>query len=201
MTAKLLKIEGCEEDAAVREAAESIARGELVVIPTETVYGLAGRDDPSVIDAIYEAKARDRGKPVPLLFSSADDLERHGFSLSREEARLAAAFWPGALTMVLSRGDGTEGVRVPDHALALSIIRACGGVLRVTSANQSGEDPALEASMAVASLGEVVSLILDDGPVSGGVPSTVLKCSNGGFDILREGAISHASITEVLKGV
>lgn len=200
MTARLLKVTECDEDDIIAAVAEVIESGRLAVIPTETVYGLAGKpDDPAILELIYSAKSRDRGKQVPLMATGARVLQARGFSLNLRERLLADAFWPGPLTMVLDLSDGTEGVRVPDHALALRILERCGGILRVTSANQSGENAALDATMAVQSLGEKVDLIVDAGPVSGGIASTVVNCSNEGFDILREGAISSARIQRVLK--
>lgn len=200
MTARIVRAGEMPAMEIAAEVAAVIEKGRLAVIPTETVYGLAARiDDPAAIDLIYGAKSRDRGKPVPLLASSREVLSDLGFELNMAEERLAEAFWPGALTIVTKRGPLMEGVRVPDHALAREIIDACGGILRVTSANQSGEPPALNAEMAMAALGLKVDILVDAGPVAEGIPSTVVKCDNAGFDILREGVISSAAIEDVLR--
>jgi L-threonylcarbamoyladenylate synthase len=200
MTAKVLKLSEVSEAEAVSAAVEVLQAGGLVVFPTETVYGLAVlADSPDRLDLIFQAKSRDRGKPVPLMASTVDVLADNGFQLSPSEEALAHGFWPGALTLVLKRGDQTEGVRIPDHSLARQIVAGCGGTLRVTSANQSDNPPALDAAMAISALGSKVDLVIDGGRVEGGVASTVVKCSNEGFDILREGAISSNSIVDLLE--
>ena len=117
-------------------------------------------------------------------------------------AALARAFWPGALTIVLdAEGGGTEGVRVPDHAVARSLCRAAGGLLRCTSANRSGEPPALEAAAAADAIPEADALV-DAGPAPGGVASTVVRfAADGSLVILREGAIPRSALEEALRTV
>lgn len=178
------------EETALAAAADALRRGRLVIIPTETVYGVAA--DPRVTGAeerIYRAKARDRGKPLPLLAASLGDVERQGAVFGPVERALAERFWPGALTIVLATPAGPEGFRVPACDVARKLIDRAGGVLRVTSANLSGEPPALTADEAVAALGPHVEVVLDAGPVPGGVPSTVVKVENGRVLILREGVV------------
>lgn len=202
MTARIIKVNEVGAERAVKEACAVLLSGGLVVMPTETVYGLAGKaDNVEVLERIYAAKERDRGKPVPLMLSGVAMLETRGFVLSNAQKAISKAFWPGPLTMVLMRNGIAEGVRIPDHNLCRMILSGSGGMLRVTSANQSGEEPALDAAMARNALGGRVDLIIDDGAVEGGVPSTVIKCFNDGFDILREGAISSASIEAVLRSL
>ncbi len=200
MSLTILKASEVDPSEIAAAVASVLRAGRLAVIPTETVYGLAAQiDDPEAMGLIYAAKSRDKDKPIPLLASCADVLFDLGIELSPAGARLAEAFWPGALTIVTQRGSLMEGVRVPDHALARDIISECGGILRVTSANQSGEPPALNAEMAMAALSSHVDILVDAGPVEVGVPSTVVKCINEGFDILREGAINSDSIANVLQ--
>lgn len=202
MAAEILNLNKVGVDCAVAQAVSILRKGGLIVMPTETVYGLAGKaDDDEVLELIYAAKERDRGKPVPLMLSGLDMLEPAGFLMSEAEKEIADAFWPGPLTMVLARNGAGEGVRIPDHELSRRILSDSGGMLRVTSANQSGDPPALDAVMAEQALGDRVELILDGGPVDGGVASTVIKCFNAGFDILREGAISSAAIDRVLRSL
>ena len=202
MKARILKLSDLDEEQVLAEVTQVIDSGRLAVIPTETVYGLAARiDDPDVIELIYRAKSRDRGKPIPILASGPEILAEKGYVLNVRERLLAEAFWPGALTMVLEADGTTEGVRVPDHSLVRRILQACGGLLRVTSANQSGEKAATSAAMAIEALGEHVDLIIDAGDVTGGIASTVVNCSNEGFDILREGAINSARIERVLENL
>jgi L-threonylcarbamoyladenylate synthase len=163
-----------------------------VVLPTDTVYGVAA--DPAVPGAeerLRMAKGRDAGKPIPLLAAGVDDVLARTGAIDPLARRLAGAFWPGPLTMVLPVGEGSEGFRVPDHALTLAVLRAAGGCLRVTSANRSGEPDARSADAAVAALGASVALVLDGGPVPGGIPSTVVRVSDGALTVLREGALSE----------
>ena len=180
---------------AIREAVKTLAAGELVVVPTDTVYGVAA--DPKVPGAeerIFAAKSRDRGKPIPLLAAGLPEVEKLGAVLGEVERRLAGAFWPGPLTLVLKVGDAEEGLRVPDCPAARALIREAGGVLRVTSANQSGEPAALDARQAAAALAGFVTLVLDAGPAPGGTASSVVRVEAGRVLLLREGALSAADL-------
>lgn len=183
----------------IREAAEALRAGGLVILPTETVYGVAADPrTPDGVERLYRAKSRDPRKPLPLLAAEPDDVRRAGAIWSPAADALARAFWPGALTLVLPVGGGTEGFRVPDHAVARAVIRAAGVALRVTSANSSGEPPALTAEAAVTALGPHLDLVLDAGPSPGGVPSTVVSVC-GPVRVLREGAIPAARIRAVAE--
>lgn len=179
----------------VAEAVRVLARGELLILPTETVYGLAA--DPGVagcLDRLYAAKERDRGKPIPLLASGLEAVRRASATLPPYAVRLARRYWPGPLTLVLSCGPATEGFRVPDHAVALAVLQACGGLLRVTSANLSGEPSTATAAAAVEALGGRVALALDAGPAALGVESTVVQATGDSPVILRQGAIPREAI-------
>jgi tRNA threonylcarbamoyl adenosine modification protein (Sua5/YciO/YrdC/YwlC family) len=121
-------------------------------------------------------------------------VEKYGARLTDAERRLAERLWPGALTLVLAAGAHTEGFRVPAHRLAQRLLESVGGVLRVTSANLSGEPPARTAGEALQCLGPHVEVVLDDGPVTGGVPSTVVRLEGREVRILRAGAISENEI-------
>jgi len=185
-----------ETEAALRSAVGALERGGVVVTPTDTVYGVAA--DPQVPGAearLFHIKRRPDNKPVPLLIAGPEQLAAWGANLDGKGRRLADRFWPGALTLVLPVGGGRfEGFRVPDHPVILALLRSVGGALRVTSANVSGEPPALTAQAAVRDLGEGVDVVLDAGPVSGGVPSTVVKLEAGQYVVIREGAISAAAL-------
>jgi L-threonylcarbamoyladenylate synthase len=177
--------------AAAIEAAAILEKGGLILLPTDTVYGVAA--DARLPDAeqrIYAAKQRDHGKPIPLLAATLDSVESFGARLGPLERRLAGRFWPGPLTLVLAVGDKTEGFRVPDHSFAREVLREAGGILRVTSANLSGTPPALSAEAAVEALGSAVDLVLNDGPSPGGKPSTVARIHGNQIHILREGVLS-----------
>lgn len=188
---------------AVRRAADVLAAGGLVVLPTDTVYGVAADGRlPGAEERLARAKGRPEDKPIPLLAAGLAEVENYGAALTPAERRLAEAFWPGPLTLVLrvprAGAAAREGFRVPDCATALALLRAVGGVLRVTSANRSGEPPALTAAQAADALGASVELFLDGGPAPGGVPSSVVQIEEGGLNVLRAGAIPEAALRQVL---
>ena len=168
-------------------AAEVLNRGGVAVIPTDTVYGLAARPDfPDAVERLYTIKGREAKKPIALLASDVAAIERFGCPLVGKAKELAERHWPGALTMVI----GTEGFRIPDHDRTRRLIAACGGVLRVTSANLSGRRPATDAPQALADVGLSADFVVDDGVSPGGVPSTVIRVNgDGSVEVLREGAI------------
>ena len=175
-------------------AAKVLNRGGVAVIPTDTVYGLAARPDfPAAVDRLYTIKGRELKKPIALLASDLAAVGRFGYPLVGRARALAEAHWPGALTLVVPAADPqlpAEGFRVPDHAGTRALIAACGGVLRVTSANLSGRRPATEAPQALRDVGLSADIVVDGGVSPGGVPSTVVRVlPDGGVEVLREGAV------------
>ena len=157
-------------------AADVLNRGGVAVIPTDTVYGLAAHPaHPDAVERLYSIKGRDARKPIALLAADADAVSAFGATMPPPAATLAAERWPGALTLVLPCGDGFEGFRVPDHAWTRRLLAKCGGTLRVTSANLSGQRPATDAPQALADVGLSADLVIDDGISPGGIPSTVIK--------------------------
>ena len=197
---RILRTGSKSDTAAIGQAVEALRRGSLIVMPTDTVYGLAADARlPDALDKIYEAKSRERGKPIPLLAVGVAAVEAFGARLGAVERRLAVRFWPGPLTLVLGVGERTEGFRVPDHGVALALLGANGGPLRVTSANVSGEPPALTAEAAACTVGVSVELILDAGPSPGGTPSTVAEVVNGEVRILRAGAIARELLEQACR--
>lgn len=177
----------CDE-AALDALADALVRGEVGVIPTDTVYGLAAHPDcQAAVERLYAIKGRDGAKPIALLASGPEAVARFGFPLEGKAAELAAARWPGALTLVVENAEGrTEGFRVPAHDWTRRLIERCGGVLRVTSANMSGAPPATTANGALAQLGDKIDFAVDDGPSRGGVASTVVKVApSGETSVLR----------------
>lgn len=188
------------------QAVAALHDGALVVIPTDTVYGLAGRADMAdAVGSIFEIKSRPSDRALPILGADADDL-RSVARFSERALRLAAAFWPGPLTLVLERAPrftfdlggrdpATVGVRAPAHPLALQLLGET-GPLAVTSANVSGDDPAVTVSEARAALGDAVAVYLDGGAMAG-TPSTVVRVTDG-VEILREGAVSRTEIVDAL---
>jgi L-threonylcarbamoyladenylate synthase len=200
----------------VRHAADALRAGEVVAIPTDTVYGLAAVIDRlDAIDRLYAIKGRPAEKAIPVLIADIESV--HGLTLdfSAKAEQLAQSYWPGALTLVLPArpdlprsvttvsGDGmrTVAVRVPDNALARGIIAAAGGALAVTSANRSGGAPAVEASE-VSRIGFAQPLlIVDGGRAPGGVPSTIVAVTAEGVEVLREGAIPATAIAAALAQI
>ena len=174
-------------DGAFEKAAEVLNGGGVVVIPTDTVYGLAARPDfAGAVDRLYTIKGRELKKPIALLASDIAAIERFGYAVSGKARELAERHWPGALTMVI----GKEGFRIPDHAKTRELIAACGGVLRVTSANLSGRRPATDAPQALRDVGLSADYVVDDGVSPGGVPSTVVRVrEDGSLEVLRQGAV------------
>ena len=182
------------------KAVEVLNRGGVAVIPTDTVYGLAARPDfPEAVERLYTIKGREAKKPIALLASDIAAVERFGYPIEGKARELAEKHWPGALTLVVGRPPSPgasarqEGFRIPDHAETRELIAACGGVLRVTSANLSGQRPATDAPQALADVGLSADYVVDDGISPGGVPSTVVRVnSDGSLEILRAGALALA---------
>lgn len=189
-----------------------LLHGRVVAIPTDTVYGLAAKlDDAEAVRTLAAMKGRDFDQPIAVLIARPDAITQH---LARPQALDAVAeHWPGALTavvealpktalppQVLSRTDGdggdamsTVGVRLPDDALAIEVIRSCGGALAVTSANIHGEPPATSAAEVAEIFGPDLS-VLDGGERSGHVASTVVDLTSDPPRILREGPVSAADL-------
>ena len=182
-----MRILPCNEET-LCETAALLNAGGVAVIPTDTVYGLAAHPAFSeAVERLYSIKRRERGKKIALLAADAAAVGTFGFPLPPKAQELAGRHWPGALTVVI----GEEGFRVPDHGWTRRLLAACGGVLRVTSANLSGGQPATDAPQALADVGLSADLVVDDGPSPGGVPSTVVRvCADGGIEVIRKGSVS-----------
>ncbi|OIP43373.1 MAG: threonylcarbamoyl-AMP synthase [Deltaproteobacteria bacterium CG2_30_63_29] len=191
-------------------ATAALHRGELVVVPTETVYGLAAdMSNPQAVSAVFEAKGRPKGNPLPLLLpdiATAKSLVTHW---SPQIERLCETYWPGPLTIVLPSaafvsetiraGGTTIGLRMPAHPVTLELLRRFGRALATPSANLSGEAPPIDAEQALASLSEdSIAVLIDAGPCSLGFSSTVVDLSQDPPKLLRVGAISLADIEQVL---
>ena len=195
----------------IRRAAAAVRAGELVVIPTETVYGVAARaETPAAMAKLYAAKGREESKRVALFADGIEAVRRAGGRVEPLAEKLAAAFWPGPLTLILAappslhvdlgdRGD-TIAVRVPDHDFTRELLRRT-GPLAVSSANVSGQEAALTASDAAEQLDDAVSVYLDAGPTSGPAPSTIVDLSGPTPRLLRAGRLSVAEINAVVPGL
>lgn len=185
--------------AGIRRATRYIQRGQVVALPTDTVYGLAAHSaSAEAILKLYAIKERDRLKAIPLLIASARDLAHVSSTVSEWAKLLAARFWPGPVTLVvpsavgvlkvLTGGTDSVAVRVPDHPVALALIAAVGNPLAVTSANLSGAPETTTAEEVEVVLGDRLALILDAGRCPGGVASTVVDTTRDPPVILRRGA-------------
>ena len=166
--------------------------GAVAVVPTETVYGLAGRvSDPACREKIYALKHRDDAKPLGWFFSSPGELTRHGIVLNASAGRLVREFMPGPLTVIARRaGGGTVGFRIPDHPLLLMLLKELGEPLFQTSANRSGFPDALSCADASAMLDGTPDAVVDGGPIApDALASTVVDCSGPVPRILRRGAL------------
>jgi L-threonylcarbamoyladenylate synthase len=200
----------------VLRAARALRAGQVVAIPTDTVYGLAAAiDQPDAIARLYTLKGRPTEKAIPVLIADPAHVSSLTPHLSATAERLARAFWPGALTLVIpalpnlppgvttltSDGIKTVAVRVPDNPMARAIIAAAGGALAVTSANRSGRPPAVEARQVCGLELQVPLLIVDGGRAPGGRPSTIVVATTERPEILREGAIPASAISAALADV
>ena len=206
------------DEESIALAAALIRRGELVVIPTDTVYGVAADPaNPDAVARIFAAKRRPAQKAVQVLLPSLDDLPRFGLSLPAPLDELARALCPGGFSPICIAEPGcpfatvriaederfprTQGVRIPDSAASRAILEAT-GPLATSSANRSGDASAQTVEEAAEELGDAVALYLDGGPTPGPVSSTVASAnpdSEDGIAILREGVISRDKLKDVLR--
>ncbi|MFT3832091.1 MAG: L-threonylcarbamoyladenylate synthase [Micropruina sp.] len=199
-----------QADQALAAAEDAIAAGACIVLPTDTVYGIgANAFDAAAVQGLLDAKQRGRDMPPPVLIAEPSMLRSLATGLTADGLALAKAFWPGALTVVVTahpdlrldlgdRGD-TIAVRVPDHAFTRALLRHT-GPLAVSSANVSGRPAAETIDEAVEQLGESVAVYLDAGPAAGPVPSTIVDLT-GEPRILREGQLTREQLTQAVPGL
>lgn len=198
-----------QREEAVEAATLAIRRGELLVLPTDTVYGIgADAFDPAAVRKLLEAKGRGREMPPPVLVSAATTVDALAVGIPAWARALMDAFWPGPLTLVLQeqsslRWDlgetrGTVAVRMPDHALALEVLTRT-GPMAVSSANLTGHPAATDADAAEEMLADSLAVLLDGGPTAGNVPSTIIDATGtGGPRVLRPGALDVETLNGVL---
>lgn len=196
-------------DAEIVRAAEILRGGGLVAFPTETVYGLgADAGNEAAVRRIFSAKQRPADHPLIVHLPDASHLPRWAAAVPETAARLAAAFWPGPLTLVLKRaagvldavtgGQDTVGLRVPFHPLALDLLRAFGGGIAAPSANRFGRLSPTSAAHVRAELGDAVDLILDGGACEVGIESTIVDVSGALPRLLRPGGVGLDALAEVI---
>ena len=197
------KIFDIQNDSEVKEALkaayETLISGGIVAIPTDTVYGFAAIvHNETAIEKLYKIKERDQKKSIAVLLGDAEQAHLVAHEFPAKAQRLAKAYWPGALTIIIRKNAGLPvnltsndlvGLRIPDCEFTRELIRLT-GPLAVTSANISGQPPAKSVSEFMEILGSHLDLIIDGGPCSGGVPSSVINCETEPAVVLREGAVS-----------
>jgi L-threonylcarbamoyladenylate synthase len=198
-----------EREAAIDAAAAAVRRGQLVVLPTDTVYGVAADAfAPDAVQALLDAKGRGREMPPPVLVSTATTLDALAVGVPDYARALVERFWPGPLTIVcrqqtslqwdLGETRGTVAVRMPDHEVALAVLERT-GPLAVSSANITGRPAARDADEAEQMLGADVEVVVDGGSAPGGQASTIVDCTGPQGRVLRRGALSLEELNEVLE--
>ena len=198
-----------ERNATIEAATMAIRSGQLVVLPTDTVYGIAADAfSPEAVAALLAAQGRGREMPPPVLVSSATTLDALAVGIPGYARALVEEFWPGPLTIVCRQQDslqwdlgetrGTVAVRMPDDEVALAILERT-GPLAVSSANLSGRPAARDADAAEGMLAASVEVIVDAGPCAGGEASTIVDCTGSQGRILRTGALSLTQLNAVLE--
>ena len=194
----------------MERAGDAIRRGELVAFPTETVYGLgADAFNRQAVARIYEVKGRRTSNPLPVQIASIADVPKLAREVTGLARRLMEAFFPGPLTLVLhaspdlpemvTAGTGKVGIRMPDHPVALALIREAGTPIVVPSANTSGHPPPTTAEEVLAYLSGKIELVLDAGPTRLKVVSTVVDVTETLPRILRQGSITEEALSSYLK--
>jgi len=193
----------------IQRAVQLLRQGELVALPTETVYGL-GADalNPDAVAKIFAAKGRPSDHPLIVHLADASQIMTWAREVPKDAIALARAFWPGPLTLILKKdesvpdlvtgGQDTVGLRVPDHPVALELLRAFGSGVAAPSANRFGRISPTTAAHVHQELGDRVALILDGGACAVGLESTIVDLSRGVPVILRPGAIGADEIARVL---
>ncbi|MBQ1454593.1 MAG: threonylcarbamoyl-AMP synthase [Thermoguttaceae bacterium] len=214
MASKILRLDTIPEQTVIHETVDALRRGELVVFPTETVYGLgclASRQD--AVHRLITAKGRRSGHALPVAVSGYPALKRLVPNLGTIGCRLARRCWPGPVTIVADTSSsdspiarlpelcrqavmpsGSTGFRVPDQPVVLKILQEAGEPVILTSANLSGSPPAVCAAEAMVGLGDAPDLILDAGTAHFRVPSTVVSVVGPGYEVLREGVLTKEKI-------
>jgi L-threonylcarbamoyladenylate synthase len=194
----------------VARAAQAIGRGGLVVMPTDTLYGLAVDPfDEFAVERIFQAKGRDAAQALPLIAADRAQVAASLGALPPQAAALAEHFWPGPLTLLVpapgglasgvAGATGRVGVRVPAHAVARALCAACGSPLTATSANLSGKPASNDPDVVWQTIGDRVDVLLDAGLTPGGPPSTILDVTGSTPVLIRAGAIGWEEIRAWLE--
>lgn len=197
-----------DREGSIEVCVDAVRRGEVVVIPTDTVYGIgADAFDAAAVSSVLAAKGRGRDMPPPVLVPDTRTVDGLARDVPDAARRLIEELWPGPLTLVLwaqpslhwdlGETAGTVALRMPDDEIALAVLRET-GPLAVTSANRTGEPAATTVTDAAAQLGPAVSVYLDGGERATTQPSTIIDCTGEALQVLREGAVQRDRLEEVL---
>ena len=201
---RTLRLTNTAEDLAL--AAELILQGGLVAVPTETVYGLAANGlDTAAVERLYAVKGRPAVKPLSLMVGAPEDMDRYCLEISPLARRLAAQYWPGPLTLVMTArkvvpelvraGGATVGLRCPDHPATLELLRRAALPLAAPSANPSGQPSPRTAEEVLSWFDGRIEAVIDGGACALGIESTVLDLSGPEMKILREGAVGRKALS------
>lgn len=201
-----------EDGRALETAISAMQDGGVIAFPTDTVYGIgASLLHRDALTRVYDIKGRSHEKPLPILVSRPEVIRTLTDDADPDLLRLAARFWPGPLTIILKANsslpvevvapDGTCGVRVPDHSIALTIAQHNGGAIATSSANRSGMPPACRAEEIQESLGGEIDIILDGGIAPQSLASTVIRRDGDTITVVREGAIRSDTIQTAWEAV
>jgi L-threonylcarbamoyladenylate synthase len=206
---RISAISEADQPAALAEAVDVLRRGGIVAYPTDTLYGLAV--DPgseAAMQRLFDVKGRDRSQAIPLIAADLAQASAAG-DFTAADLRLAQAFWPGPLSLVVeatssvarfaAADDGTVAVRIPDHPLARGFAAAFGTCITATSANLSGRPATVSPDDVAASIGDRIDLLLDGGASPGGPPSTIVRLRDGAPVLVRAGAIAWERVLESLQ--
>jgi L-threonylcarbamoyladenylate synthase len=197
------------QDEAIRKASAAILAGHVVIVATDTLYGLSvDPHNPAAVEALFELKRRAANQPMPLVASDMAQVERWAGHVTAVAKRLAERFWPGPLTLIVDGwpelvpavhgGSGGVGVRVPDHAVTRALARAAGRPLAATSANPSGQPPTAEPDRIAPGIVAGAALFLDSGPAPGGLPSTIVDTRGTTPVLVRAGVVPWNRVLESL---
>lgn len=213
MQTKLFKIDiNNIDEELIKEAGETIKNGGLVAFPTETVYGLGGDGlNPSSSEKIYKAKGRPSDNPLIIHIADIEDLDKIVKEVPEKAVKLAKAFWPGPLTMIFNKSEvvpnettgglDTVAVRMPNHKVALELIRHSSGYIAAPSANLSGRPSPTEASHVIEDMDGRADVIIDGGVSTIGLESTIVDLTSDVPMVLRPGYISIKSLSRVVGDV
>ena len=188
-----------ESDVAKKLALSSIERGEIILFPAETVYGL-GVDsrNTAAIENLYILKGRPQEKPFQWLIANIQQARDASSGWSEKAEKLVQKFWPGPLTLVTPTQNGSIGWRIPHHEWLLKLLQKLGRPLIATSANLSGNSPAVTLEAAMQPFKDAIRVAIDGGTIKGGIASTVVAIEKDHVQILREGAIPKETILQII---